>query len=274
MLIATSALNAQTVEHRAQAYVAKAKPIAEPWTLTSGEEQNLLLEMYTALNCPGCPPADAWMDFFAEQDLGSRKRTELWNRLIPVVWHVTYFDRPGQADPLGQELASMRQQFLVRALGIDKGSYTPALFTNGREWRGLYKGEALSLTPRTTGEMRLANLGGDKGFTVEFKPAPGFDPKARNGEMHGWIVLQVGGLYTDPRRGPGTPYPRASTFAVQAWKTAKLTQTDGKWTGKFDALPLEAVRKRWPGATLSLAAWVSNEQAGFQPVQAVGTWVK
>ena len=273
LLLSGSGAQGQSLKNRQAAYAAKARPLADPWSIASSKEQNLLLEMYTALNCPACPPADAWMDYFAELDFAKGKTTDLWTKLVPVVWHVTYFDRPGQRDPLGLYDFTMRQEYLAQASGQDN-KYTPAFYTNGREWLGLRKGEPLSMDTRITGELKLANLGGDKGMTIEFTPAAGFDPQPYRGEMRGWLVLQVGSVYTDPRRGPEAVQPRVDTFAVQAWKSARITNTNGKWTGQFDALPIEKIRQEWPGATYSIAAWVTTDPLAFRPVQAVGSWVK
>jgi hypothetical protein len=261
-------------EKRLKAYEEKARPLAEPWKLESTPEQALMLELYTALNCPGCPPADMWMDFFVEGDLDQKGNSPLWSKLVPVTWHVTYFDTPRATDPLGLRDSTMRQTYINELRGKE-ANYTPAFYTNGDEWRGLYEGRPLTHDKRATGTLKLENLGGDKGMTLEFTPAPGFEFTPYAGEMRGWLVLQVGNVYTDVRRGPESREPRPASFAVQAWKAARVTKnSEGKWTGKFDALPFEAVKAKWPGATLSIAAWVTADAEAFEPLQATGSWVK
>ena len=73
----------------------------------------VLVELFTSQGCSSCPSADA---AFA----GLLQRPDL----IPIAFHVTYWDRLGWRDTLGDAAFTERQQWYAGLLG--KGLYTPS----------------------------------------------------------------------------------------------------------------------------------------------------
>lgn len=78
-------------------------------------------ELFTSEGCSSCPPADASV---AEL---SRTRPDL----LPLTFHVTYWNDLGWRDPYPLEAATQRQQRYV-ALGASPEVYTPALIADGK----------------------------------------------------------------------------------------------------------------------------------------------
>jgi hypothetical protein len=76
--------------------------------------------------------------------LGRQKEaTELWQRLIPLAFHVDYWDYLGWWDRFASAEFSQRQRDYRHSGGL--GSvYTPGVVVNGQEWRGWYRGESIS----------------------------------------------------------------------------------------------------------------------------------
>jgi hypothetical protein len=88
-----------------------------------------VIELYTSQGCSSCPPADAW--------LGSLDAAALKRQVVPLAFHVDYWDHLGWRDPFAQAAHSDRQRRLSRAEG---GSvvYTPQVRVAGedfRQWR-------------------------------------------------------------------------------------------------------------------------------------------
>jgi hypothetical protein len=84
----------------------------------------VVLELFTSQGCSSCPPA--------EQVLGRLSQDErLRERIIPLAFHVDYWDELGWIDPFAARAWSLRQASYGRALG-GRGSYTPQLVVNGR----------------------------------------------------------------------------------------------------------------------------------------------
>lgn len=92
----------------------------------SGEAQNsrtVVVELFTSQGCSSCPPADALLSRLQREDFGG-------STIIPLAWHVDYWNHLGWRDPFSSPKWSERQRDYARAL---KGSqvYTPQVVING-----------------------------------------------------------------------------------------------------------------------------------------------
>ncbi len=78
----------------------------------------VVVELFTSQGCSSCPPADAFLTELAH-DPG----------LLPLAFHVTYWNGLGWSDPYALDAATTRQQAYVRSLGGE--AYTPQMVVNG-----------------------------------------------------------------------------------------------------------------------------------------------
>jgi hypothetical protein len=79
----------------------------------------LLLELFTSQGCSSCPPADAVLrELATHQDL------------LPLAFHVDYWNNLGWHDPYSDVAFSRRQRDYVKALKADQ-VYTPQMVVNG-----------------------------------------------------------------------------------------------------------------------------------------------
>jgi hypothetical protein len=93
----------------------------------SGPAQVSLLELYTSEGCSSCPPAEAWLSSLAQNP-------ELWKMVVPVAFHVDYWDNLGWKDSFSSREYTQRQRRYAANWG--SGSvYTPAFVLNGAEWQ-------------------------------------------------------------------------------------------------------------------------------------------
>lgn len=61
----------------------------------SGSKQVGLLELYTSQGCSSCPPADRWLSSLKNQQ-------EFWTEVVPLTFHVDYWDYIGWQDRYAQ----------------------------------------------------------------------------------------------------------------------------------------------------------------------------
>src|SRR3954470_10955681 len=86
-----------------------------------------VLELYTSEGCNSCPPADRWLSSLPARGLTS-------DRLIPLAFHVDYWDQLGWPDRMAKEQFSMRQRTQSQRNG-NSFVYTPQLLLNGLDYR-------------------------------------------------------------------------------------------------------------------------------------------
>jgi hypothetical protein len=127
------------------------------------EPTPVVVELFTSQGCNSCPPADRLLGELARRD-----------GVLPLSFHVTYWDRLGWPDTFGLEDSTRRQEVYADRLGQDR-LYTPQMVIGGRiDVVGSERGrvlEAIELL-RSHGEVgpeltvagdRLSVSGGDQG---------------------------------------------------------------------------------------------------------------
>jgi hypothetical protein len=67
--------------------------------MTLAGERPVVVELFTSQGCSSCPPVNAFLNEI------SRGRPDV----LPLAFHVTYWDRLGWKDPFSLEAATMRQ---------------------------------------------------------------------------------------------------------------------------------------------------------------------
>ena len=92
-------------------------------TILIGNEGDgfVLMELFTSQGCSSCPPADAILEMYAKKND---------KRIIPLAFHVDYWNRLGWVDSLSKSDYSDRQRDYAEKLNAQ--SYTPQLIINGQ----------------------------------------------------------------------------------------------------------------------------------------------
>jgi hypothetical protein len=85
----------------------------------SATERPIVVELFTSQGCSSCPPANAFLNEM------SKGRSDV----LPLAFHVTYWDRLGWKDPFSFEAATNRQDRYGHRFG--DGSYTPEMVVDG-----------------------------------------------------------------------------------------------------------------------------------------------
>lgn len=105
--------------------VATQSAIAAECSAKSGAQTVPLLELYTSEGCSSCPPADKWMSGLKLSN----------NKVVPLAFHVDYWDYIGWKDKFSKSEYSDRQR-KTAAFGGAGFVYTPQFVFNGRDFRG------------------------------------------------------------------------------------------------------------------------------------------
>ena len=212
-----------------------------------------LLELFTSEGCSSCPPAERWLN-------ATEARSDLWSRVVPVAFHVDYWDYIGWPDRFAAAAHSRRQR-AYREVGRTGGVYTPGLVVGGREWRGWFRDPTLRLPPGVeVGPISVDVRDGR--FQARFEPAA---EAPESLELH---VARLGfDLVTEVRAGENHGRTLRHSFVVLGWSRHRMSPGGG-WLEASGVLP-EASS---PTPREALALWVGVPGDPF-PIQAAGGWL-
>lgn len=209
----------------------------------SGPAQVSLLELYTSEGCSSCPPAEQWLSAIS-------RNSQLWKAVVPVAFHVDYWDNAAWRDRFSNREFTQRQNSYVSTWGSGS-AYTPAFVLNGAEWRGWGRTLPVAGGP-PVGKLLVVVNGGH--LNVSYSP------------------LQPGGSYT----AEIVPLKMNATSHVTGGENHGRTLTD-----QFIAINLVRTSLRQSGDSFgadiscptdqadALAVWVTHS-GSLIPVQAAG----
>jgi hypothetical protein len=109
----------QTLTRRTMLTLGAASIITRP--SFAATKHPVIVELFTSQGCSSCPPADAYIQTLIDKP-----------GVIPLTYHVDYWDYLGWRDTLGSAEYSQRQYDYAESRG-DKNVYTPQTVINGRE---------------------------------------------------------------------------------------------------------------------------------------------
>ena len=212
-----------------------------------------LIELFTSEGCSSCPPAEKWVN-------GLEDRSDLWSRVVPVAFHVDYWDYIGWPDRFATREHSFRQR-AYREAGHTSGVYTPGFVVGGREWRGWFRNPKLDLpSGADVGPISVEVREGR--FEASFKPAVEVPEPL---ELH---VARLGfDLSTEVRAGENHGRRLEHDFVVLGWSRHRMSAS-GTGYEASGALPAASN----PAPREALAVWVGVPGDPF-PIQAAGDWL-
>jgi hypothetical protein len=212
-----------------------------------------LLELYTSEGCNSCPPADQWLGQLERDD-------RLWEELVPLAFHVDYWDYIGWRDRFASPAYSKRQRQYARN-GNVRTVYTPGFVLNGAEYRRWFRRKDLDLgRGEDVGRLRIDIDG--RQAEVSFIPDA---PLPSMLELN--IVVTGFDLTTEVKAGENHGQRLEHDFVVLGYERVKLYRNGSGYHAqtRLPAATIEAPRT-------AVAAWVTL-QDDPQPIQAVGGWL-
>ena len=216
-------------------------------TLQSGPAQTHLLELYTSEGCSSCPPAEKWFS-------GLKQNPRLWKEIVPVCFHVDYWDRLGWPDRFASKEFTGRQYRHAAASGRPGYVYTPGFVLDGREWKE--RSAEKIVAPGGNAGVLTAALRERKGVAVAYRP-----PHTGNWEAH--VAVLGFGLSSDVKAGENSGHKLKHDFVVLALSSKAMTE---KGDAHRVEMPLPETKS---GGESGLAVWITKTGEA-QPVQAVG----
>ncbi len=229
--------------------------------LTSQGKQFVLIELFTSQGCSSCPPAEKWLNQFKENK-------DLWEKYIPIAFHVDYWNYLGWKDPYSKTQATKRQKRYRRERKV-RSVYTPGVVVNGKEWRGGSL-SALKNKQKNNNHFLQASIQNNKIIiaykgdkkNLAHKNLAQKNLTQKNLQLH--FVLLGFGIKTQVKAGENARKTLPQEFVVLEY--LKMDSKTGSWSFDLPSRNYKEVKK------YAVAMWV-NEKGDLKPIQAIGSWL-
>ena len=214
-----------------------------------------VVELFTSQGCSSCPPADRLLSKLAHD-------SRYQGKVIPLSFHVDYWNYIGWTDPFSAGRWSDRQKAYAGRVFHSNRIYTPQVVVNGRsECVGNSEGEvtgqiaqALAAEPDARVSLALDPLTADGHLkvTVGAKLARA----AGSGPLDLWVAVYESGLSTDVKAGENASRVLRNDRVVRRLEKAfTLPATAGAEKSGEVVLGID---KRWKTGSLGVAAFLQD----------------
>jgi hypothetical protein len=205
------------------------------------------VELYTSEGCSSCPPAEQWLSRFARAPRAG---------VVPIAFHVHYWDYIGWKDLYADPRHTERQQKFAKATGA-RSVYTPQVIVAGidfREWS----------SERAFEDAIRAGNGRKAAATLEITPR-----RLADGSIEGdvsaagaakspltlVVALTQDGIVSKPNAGENKGETLAQNFVVR--DVAEFRGGDSI-AGHFRFAP----KAKWDADRMTVVAYVQDPRSG------------
>ncbi len=222
----------------------------------SGPEAAQLLELYTSEGCSSCPPAEKWFSQL-------KHSPKLWTEMVPVAFHVDYWDNLGWKDVLASKVYTQRQYLYSDSWQIPSVA-TPGFVVDGKNWQGWFRKDPVPApTRRTTGVLSAVSQDA-KLWELRFAP----DPRQAQAAYVLHVALLGFEIKTNVRAGENAGRMLEHDFVTLAFAEGPGEKLGQIWHCSFKLSSIAGVSPQRTG----LAAWVTVSGV-MTPLQAIGGWI-
>ncbi len=211
-----------------------------------------LVELYTSQGCSSCPPADRWLSKL-------KRNPALWEKIVPLAFHVDYWDYIGWRDPYAQPEFGQRQRQYAREGGA-RAVYTPGMMLNGKDWRGWASGKFPGPEQARTGVLTV-ELNQEQ-VLVRYSPSQQMSEK-----LIVYMTLLGFNMTSNVTAGENRGKELSDDFIVLDMVQAPLQHEGAAYSAM---LPKISSGQGFP--RLAIAVWVAGS-AKQAPLQAAGGWL-
>jgi hypothetical protein len=214
-----------------------------------------VVELFTSQGCSSCPPADRLLTRLSRDSRYQEK-------VIPLSFHVDYWNYIGWTDPFSSPRWSERQRAYARKTFRSNRIYTPQVVVNGRtECVGSQEGAVLkqisqALAAEPAGRVTLAfeppTAEGHLKVRVGAKLAKAAGP----GNVDLWVAVYQRGLVTEVGSGENASATLRNDHVVRRLEKA-FTLPAAAGSEKTGELVL-GLDKRWKAGDLGVVAFLQD----------------
>jgi hypothetical protein len=229
-------------------------------SVQSGPRTAALVELFTSEGCDSCPPADRWLATLKPAPGG----------LVPLAFHVDYWDYIGWKDPFAQPQFAARQRDAVRR---QRGhvAYTPQVLVDGTDasiWASSSRADAalakvVARPPRARLSLRADAAVDALDVELRVQPAGSIPREAR-----AFVVLTESRLESRVAAGENRGQTLRHDHVVREFVGPFLLGLPSQDTGETVIRKRFAAPSSWKQQDLSVSAFLQDMITG-EVLQAV-----
>ena len=218
---------------------------------TSGPTRTALLELYTSEGCSSCPPADQWLSSLSAQGMNARA-------VVPLAFHVDYWDKLGWVDPFAQAAFTQRQRERNGRLGW---VYTPQFMLNGEDYRPATRNLQAALTRSAAPALLTLHLDrtDPRQWTTQVEAS--LSSPAERHQVY--VALYENNLVSQIQAGENARRTLHHDFVVRQLAGPFPLATSGQWQKNL----LFTLKPDWKASEMGVAAFI--QRADGEAIQAL-----
>ena len=215
----------------------------------------VVLELFTSQGCSSCPPADALLS-----KIGSSTGS-----VIPLAYHVDYWNHLGWADPFSSHEFSERQSAYSRAMDLG-GEYTPQAVTGGAsqcvgsDSRSIKRAIDGARSAANIGRVELgASLASDETRKLRIALSAQLPTASESSNQEVMLVIFENGLVT--KIGGGENGGRKITYDYTVRKLLPAFELNSSHDGSVEKHLTIDLDPSWSIDHLGVAAFIQDESS-------------
>jgi hypothetical protein len=218
-----------------------------------------VVELFTSQGCSSCPPADRLLSKLSQD---SRFQGKYPGKVIPLSFHVDYWNSIGWQDPFSSARWSERQKAYAGRVFHSNRIYTPQVVVNGHaECVGNSEGEVLgrisdALAAEPAGRVSLTVEPPTPDGHLRVKVGAKLARAAGSGDLDLWVAVYESGLSTEVKAGENASRILRNDRVVRRLEKA-FTLPGAAGSEKSGELVL-GIDKRWKPGALGVAAFLQD----------------
>ncbi len=183
----------------------------------------VLMELFTSQGCSSCPSADAVLEMYAKKND---------KRIIPLAFHVDYWNRLGWIDSLSKSDYSDRQREYGEKLNAE--TYTPQLVINGQtQLVGSDRTEIATIVNKFLNEKASFKISVDEIKLLNDNVEVSYNTEGNIANMNINAALVQKSVITQIKAGENRGVKLNNFNVVRDFKTDKLIKSAGSFSLKM-----------------------------------------
>jgi hypothetical protein len=218
-------------------------------------DRTAVVELFTSQGCSSCPPADRLLSKISHD-------SRYQGKVIPLSFHVDYWNSIGWTDPFSSSRWSQRQQAYAGRVFHTNRIYTPQVVVNGNaECVGNSEGEVAERISRAlaadpAGQISLAVDPLTPDGHLKVKVGAKLAKAVSSGDLDLWVAVYESGLATEVKAGENASRLLKNDRVVR--RLEKAFTLPGTAGAEKSGEVVLGIDKRWKTDDLGVAAFLQD----------------